>query len=117
MKELKRPQAAVTALMSGADVQAVVTISGPSDLLHPGGEMQIDRPSPVTALVGGDVSTQAEQLRAASPITHVTAEVRTTTDKPGYDVASEAARFFQHYLASATNCIGSPKPRSVMPAV
>ncbi|WP_329000654.1 prolyl oligopeptidase family serine peptidase [Kribbella sp. NBC_00709] len=32
--------------------------------------MRIDRPSPVTALVGG---TQVERLRAASPVTHVTA--------------------------------------------
>jgi acetyl esterase/lipase len=159
--------AAVTALLPGADVQAVVTISGPSDLLRPGGEIQIDRPSPVTALVGGDASTHTEQLRAASPITHVTADappfliIHGTDDetvpyeqserlhralraagatadliavKGGhhnlclnpearyegqtwYDVAGEAARFFQHYLASATKCIGSPKPRSVMPAV
>ncbi|TCO51240.1 prolyl oligopeptidase family protein [Kribbella antiqua] len=35
--------------------------------------MQIDRPSPVTALVGGDASTHLEQLRAASPLAHVTA--------------------------------------------
>jgi acetyl esterase/lipase len=54
-------------------VHAVVTISGPSDLLRPGGAMRIDRPSPVTALVGGDVSTHREQLRAASPIAHVSA--------------------------------------------
>jgi acetyl esterase/lipase len=53
------------------DVQAVVTISGPSDLARPGGAMHIDRPSPVTALVGGDVSTHLEQLRAASPLAHV----------------------------------------------
>lgn len=151
----------------GDDVQAVVTISGPSDLLRPGGEMQIDRPSPVTALMGGDVSTHAEQLRAASPIAHVTADappfliIHGTDDETvpyeqaerlhralreaGADtqlitvegghhnlrldpearyegqiwsgVANEAARFFQHYLASATKCIGSPKPRSVIPAV
>jgi acetyl esterase/lipase len=56
-----------------ASVRAVVTISGPSDLLRPGGAMRIDRPSPVTALVGGDVTTHHEQLRAASPLTHVTA--------------------------------------------
>jgi len=55
------------------DVQAVVTISGPSDLARPGGAMQIDRPSPVTALVGGDMSTHLEQLRAASPLAHVAA--------------------------------------------
>jgi len=55
------------------DVQAVVTISGPSDLVRPGGAMQIDRPSPVTALVGGEISTHLEQLRAASPIAHVAA--------------------------------------------
>ncbi|MGW7686197.1 prolyl oligopeptidase family serine peptidase [Kribbella sp. NPDC054772] len=54
------------------DVQAVVTISGPSDLPRPGGALRIDRPSPVTALVGGDVSPHREQLRAASPLTHVT---------------------------------------------
>ncbi|TCC51850.1 alpha/beta hydrolase [Kribbella pittospori] len=151
----------------GGDVQAVVTISGPSDLLRPGGEMQIDRPSAVTALVGGDVSTHAEQLRAASPIAHVTADappfliIHGTSDETvpyeqsehlhhalhnagaevqlisvdgghhnlradpdaryegqiWYDVASEATRFFQYYLASATKCIGSPKPRSVIPAV
>ena len=53
------------------DVQAVVTISGPSDLTRPAGAMHIDRPSPVTALVGGNVSTHLEQLRAASPLTHV----------------------------------------------
>ena len=53
------------------DVQAVVTISGPNDLARPGGAMQIDRPSPVTKLVGGDVSTHREQLRAASPVAHV----------------------------------------------
>jgi acetyl esterase/lipase len=55
------------------DVQAVVTISAPSDLVRPGGAMQIDRPSPVTALVGGDVSTHLEQLRAASPVAHIAA--------------------------------------------
>jgi dipeptidyl aminopeptidase/acylaminoacyl peptidase len=53
------------------DVHAVVTISGPSDLARAGGAMQIDRPSPITALVGGDVSTHREQLRAASPLAHV----------------------------------------------
>ncbi|WP_327640143.1 prolyl oligopeptidase family serine peptidase [Kribbella sp. NBC_00482] len=58
---------------SRANVRAVVTISGPSDLLRPGGAMRIDRPSPVTALVGGDVSTHREQLRAASPIACVSA--------------------------------------------
>jgi dipeptidyl aminopeptidase/acylaminoacyl peptidase len=59
---------------SGAsEVQAVVTIGGPSDLTRPGGEMRIDRPSPVTALVGGDSSTHLEQLRAASPVAHVKA--------------------------------------------
>ncbi|NIK62416.1 alpha/beta hydrolase [Kribbella shirazensis] len=57
-----------------ADVQAVVTISGPSDLLRPGGEMRGDRPSPVTALVGGEVTTHREQLRAASPVAHVSAD-------------------------------------------
>jgi acetyl esterase/lipase len=55
------------------DVQAVVTISGPSDLARPGGAMQIDRPSPVTAFVGGEVSTHLEQLRAASPLAYVAA--------------------------------------------
>jgi dipeptidyl aminopeptidase/acylaminoacyl peptidase len=35
--------------------------------------MQIDRPSPVTALVGGGFSTHFDQLRAASPLAHVTA--------------------------------------------
>ncbi|WP_410789757.1 alpha/beta hydrolase fold domain-containing protein [Kribbella sp. C-35] len=54
---------------TAADVHAVVTISGPSDLTRPGGAMRIDRPSPVTALVGGDL----EQLPAASPVTHVSA--------------------------------------------
>lgn len=54
-----------------SDAQSIVTISGPTDLLRPGGAMQIDRPSPVTALVGGDASTHVEQLRAASPLTHV----------------------------------------------
>lgn len=58
---------------SRCTADAVVTISGPSDLLRPGGAMWIDRPSPVTALVGGDVSTHREQLRAASPIAHVSA--------------------------------------------
>jgi dipeptidyl aminopeptidase/acylaminoacyl peptidase len=33
--------------------------------------MHIDRLSPVTALVGGRVSTHLEQLRAASPLAHV----------------------------------------------
>lgn len=56
-----------------ADIQAVVTISAPSDLTRPGGDMQIDRPSPVTALVGGDVSTHLDQLRAASPVAHIAA--------------------------------------------
>lgn len=55
------------------DVQAVVTISGPSDLTRSGGAMHIDRPSPITALVGGEISTHLEQLRAASPLAHVTA--------------------------------------------
>ncbi len=55
------------------DVQAVVMISGPADLNASGGEMFNDRPSPVTALVGGDISTHRDQLIAASPITHVTA--------------------------------------------
>ncbi|TCC52618.1 alpha/beta hydrolase [Kribbella capetownensis] len=159
--------AALAGLVPGSDVQAVVTISGPSDLLQPGGAMQIDRPSPVTALVGGDVSTHAEQLRAASPIAQVTADappfliIHGTRDetvpyeqserlhralldagaaadliavdgghhnlrpdpnaryegRTWYDVAGEATRFFQYYLASATKCMGSPKPRSVMPAV
>lgn len=54
-----------------AGVHAVVTISGPSDLLRPGGDLRIDRPSPVTALVGGDVTTHREQLRAASPVAQV----------------------------------------------
>ncbi|MFI5694255.1 prolyl oligopeptidase family serine peptidase [Kribbella sp. NPDC051586] len=53
----------------GDEVQAVVTISGPSDLTRPGGDMRIDRPSPVTALVGG---VRPEQLRAASPVAYVT---------------------------------------------
>lgn len=68
--------AGLTALGHGTprdEVQAVVTVSGPSDLTRPGGAMQIDRPSPVTALVGGEVSTHLEQLRAASPIAHVAA--------------------------------------------
>ncbi|MGW6201538.1 alpha/beta fold hydrolase [Kribbella sp. NPDC055110] len=65
--------AALAGLRFRRNVHAVVTISGPSDLLHPGGAMRIDRPSPVTALVGGDVSTHREQLRAASPIAHVSA--------------------------------------------
>ncbi|WP_432894484.1 alpha/beta hydrolase fold domain-containing protein [Kribbella sp. CA-245084] len=61
--------AAMAGLSSSADagVQAVVTISGPSDLTRGGGEMRIDKPSPVTALVGGDTS----QLWAASPVAHV----------------------------------------------
>jgi dipeptidyl aminopeptidase/acylaminoacyl peptidase len=33
--------------------------------------MRVDRPSPVTALVGGDVRTHLEQLRAASPFAQV----------------------------------------------
>nr|WP_020578033.1 prolyl oligopeptidase family serine peptidase [Actinopolymorpha alba] len=53
-------------------VRAVVTISGPSDLLHTGGQMLNDQPSPVTALVGGDVTTHRAQLRQASPVNHVT---------------------------------------------
>ncbi|MER7250619.1 prolyl oligopeptidase family serine peptidase [Kribbella sp. NPDC000426] len=53
----------------GAAVQAVVTISGPSDLTRGGGEMHIDRPSPVMALVGGETS----RLSAASPVAHVRA--------------------------------------------
>lgn len=57
---------------SDTTVQAVVTISGPSDLLHPGGQMLNDRPSPVTALVGGDVTTHRAQLKQASPVSHVT---------------------------------------------
>jgi acetyl esterase/lipase len=57
----------------GVDVEAVVTIGGPSDLTRPGGEMRIDRPSPVTALVGGESSTHLEQLCAASPVAHVAA--------------------------------------------
>lgn len=36
--------------------------------------MRIDRPSPVTALVGGEAGTHLEQLRAASPLAHVTAD-------------------------------------------
>jgi dipeptidyl aminopeptidase/acylaminoacyl peptidase len=52
-----------------ADVQAVVTISGPTDLTLGGGEMRIDRPSPVTALVGGDKA----RLWEASPVAHVRA--------------------------------------------
>ncbi|HZX05768.1 prolyl oligopeptidase family serine peptidase [Kribbella sp.] len=55
------------------EVRAVVTISGPSDLLRQGGDLRVDRPSPVTTLVGGDVRTHREQLRAASPITQVAA--------------------------------------------
>lgn len=65
--------AALAGLTYRGNVHAVVTISGPSDLLRPGGDMRIDRPSPVTALVGGDVSTHREQLPAASPIAHVSA--------------------------------------------
>ncbi|MFD3406404.1 prolyl oligopeptidase family serine peptidase [Kribbella sp. NPDC058693] len=63
--------AAMAGLCGSADagVQAVVTIGGPSDLTRQGGEMRIDRPSPVTALVGGDTS----RLRAASPVAHVRA--------------------------------------------
>jgi acetyl esterase/lipase len=53
-------------------VQAVVTISGPSDLLQTGGQMYNDRPSPITALVGGDITTHRVQLRDASPVSHVT---------------------------------------------
>lgn len=62
--------AAMAGLNSSAGaggVQAVATISAPSDLTRHGGEMRIDRPSPVTALVGGDMS----RLRAASPVAHV----------------------------------------------
>lgn len=54
-------------------IHAVVTISGPSDFLRPGGDLRIDRSSPVTALVGGNVTTHHDQLRAASPVTHVAA--------------------------------------------
>lgn len=57
---------------SDTAVQAVVTISGPSDLLHPGGQMLNDRPSPVTALVGGDITTHRAELEHASPVNHVT---------------------------------------------
>ena len=55
---------------SRSAVHAVVTISGPTDLLRGGGAMRIDRPSPVTALVWG---SQLDQLRAASPVAHVAA--------------------------------------------
>lgn len=55
-------------------IHAVVTISAPTDLLYPGGDVRIDRASPVTALVGGDVTTHRDQLRAASPIAHVAAD-------------------------------------------
>ncbi|WP_405059764.1 prolyl oligopeptidase family serine peptidase [Kribbella sp. NBC_01505] len=85
-------------------VQAVVTISGPSDLARPGGAMQIDRPSPVTALVGGQASTHLEQLRAASPITHVTAAappfliIHGTSDET---VPYEQAERLHHELLSA----------------
>ena len=54
-------------------VQAAVTIAGPSDFLTPGGEMVNHVPSPVTELFGGDVTTHHEQMRQASPLTHVTA--------------------------------------------
>jgi len=64
---------AALAALHSTDLRAAVTISGPADLLLPGGAMRIDRPSPVTALVGGDATTHHEQLRAASPVTHVTA--------------------------------------------
>ncbi|MET9268968.1 prolyl oligopeptidase family serine peptidase [Kribbella sp. NPDC003557] len=64
---------AALAALHCTDVRADVTISAPADLLRPGGAMRIDRPSPVTALVGGDVTSHHEQLRAASPVTHVTA--------------------------------------------
>ncbi len=53
------------------DVQAVVTISGPTNLVARGGAMSSDRPSAVTTLVGGDVTTHRDELLAASPITHV----------------------------------------------
>jgi len=67
---LDRPNVVDPCTKSAAtQLQAVVTISGPSDLTRTGGEMRIDRPSPVTALVGGDVS----RLRAAGPVAHVKA--------------------------------------------
>lgn len=68
--------AAMAGLTPGGDateVQAVVTIGGPSDLTRPGGDLQIDRPSPVTALVGGGSSTHLAQLQEASPVAHVAA--------------------------------------------
>jgi acetyl esterase/lipase len=54
-------------------VQAAITVAGPSDFLTPGGEMINHSESPVTELVGGTVTTHHEQMRQASPITHVTA--------------------------------------------
>ncbi|WP_337590393.1 prolyl oligopeptidase family serine peptidase [Kribbella sindirgiensis] len=62
--------AALAGLAEGSAVRAVVTISGPSDLVRGGGAMSIDRPSPVTALVGGHL----ERLGAASPVAHVRAD-------------------------------------------
>lgn len=62
-----------TATQQSCRVQAAVTIAGPSDFLAPGGEMINDAPSPVTELFGGDVTTHHEQMRQASPITHVSA--------------------------------------------
>ncbi|MFC7622131.1 prolyl oligopeptidase family serine peptidase [Microlunatus sp. GCM10028923] len=66
--------AGLTSSSSDTDVQAVVTISGPTSLIMTGGELVNDRPSPVTALVGGDLTTHRQQLLAASPLSHVTAD-------------------------------------------
>ena len=48
--------------------RTVVAINEPSDPVRPGGAAPIDRPSPVAALVVGEVSTHLEQLRSSMPI-------------------------------------------------
>ena len=102
--QLDRPNVVDPCTKSAAtQLQAVVTISGPSDLTRTGGEMRIDRPSPVTALVGGDVS----RLRAAGPVAHVNAGappyliIHGTADSVIDQIQSFAADIGMTYLMAA----------------
>jgi acetyl esterase/lipase len=57
-----------------SQVQAVVTISAPSDFLMPGGYLVNDDPSPthpVTQLFNGTIKEREDLMRLASPLSHI----------------------------------------------
>lgn len=62
---------AALAALTGNGIAAAVSISGPSDFLGAGWPKPEN--SVITELFGGDVRTRMEQMRDASPVSHVNA--------------------------------------------